>query len=88
MRYRRNDGLDATVIDSDLFLVEPASEEVFYLDSLGHGLWRLLAEPQELEDILVVFRAAFPDTPVQRLRTDLLAALDNLMARGLVAAVA
>ena len=88
MRYQRNDNLDATVIDNDLFLVEPVSEEVLYLDALAHGLWRLLAEPCDFNAILAIFSQAFPDTPIEAMRADLVAALDDLMARGLVSVTA
>jgi coenzyme PQQ synthesis protein D (PqqD) len=87
MRYRRNDAFDATVVDNDLFLIEPASEDIFYLDALAHGLWRLLGEPQDLDTILGVFGGAFPEASEARLRQDLMVALDGLLTRGLVVAL-
>jgi coenzyme PQQ synthesis protein D (PqqD) len=87
MRYRRNDAFDATVVDNDLFLIEPASEDIFYLDALAHGLWRLLGEPQDLDTILGVFGEAFPEASEARLRQDLMVALDGLLTRGLVVAL-
>jgi hypothetical protein len=76
-----------TRVDDDLFLVEPASGEAFYLDSTGAALWRLLIEPQTLADIEAVFSAAFPDAPRERLAEDLRAILAEMVARGLAESV-
>ncbi len=48
MRYGQRPGVSATEIDGDVFLVEPGTEEVFYLNAVAGGLWRALAEPMDL----------------------------------------
>jgi len=87
MRYQRNESFEPTAVEDDLFLIEPASETVIYLDAVGHGLWRLLAEPCDVEGILAIFSAAFPEAAPSRLRADIMFALDALMTRGLVRAL-
>ena len=85
-RYRRNPGVGETRIENDVFLVEPGTDEVFYLDATGAALWRLLSEPRTPDEIEAVFAAAFPDVPRDRLGRDLAALLADLAARNLVVA--
>jgi PqqD family protein of HPr-rel-A system len=87
MRYARRKGVSETAIGEELFLVDPASGELFHLDRGARGLWTLLAEPSRLESILATFRDAFPDEAGDRLERDLRQALAQLMARGLVVTV-
>jgi hypothetical protein len=84
VRYKRNPAVSETELDGEIFLVEPDSEEVFYLDAMGAGLWRLIAVPQSLQEIVVVYRAAFPDADSQTVENDLRAALQTMLDRGLV----
>ena len=86
-RYKRNPAVSETELDGEIFLVEPESEEVFYLDEIGAGLWRLIAAPQSLEETVVVYQAAFPDADRQTVEYDLRAALQTLLDRGLVVVV-
>lgn len=88
MRYLRNPAVTETAVDEDIFLVEPGSQEVFYLDAVTAALWRCLAEPQTEDEIAAVFRAAFPDTDAAMIARDLKTALAEMRTRGLVVAVA
>jgi len=83
-RYRRNEAANETEIDGEIFLVEPGSEEVYHLDRTGSALWRLLARPRRLAEILDVFHDAFPDVAADELERDLRRALETLSERGLV----
>ena len=87
VRYKRQPAVSETELDGEFFLVEPDSEEVFHLDTMGAGLWRLIAAPQSLEDSIVVYQAAFPDADRQTVENDLRTALQTLLDRGLVVAV-
>ena len=87
VRYERNPAVSATELDGEIFLVEPESEEVFYLDAMGAALWRLIAVPQSLEEAIAVYQAAFPGTDRQTLEIDLRAALQSLADRGLAVVV-
>lgn len=83
-RYQRADGVGETLIDAEVFLVKPGSEDVFYLDATGAALWRLLAEPLTAAEAVTVFAAAFPDVPRDRLERDVAALLADFSARKLV----
>lgn len=86
-RYQRDPQVSETEIDGEIFLVEPETEEVFYLDSMGSGLWRLIAEPKTLQEAAAVYAAAFPDTDRATIEDDLGAVLRDLLDRGLVVTV-
>jgi hypothetical protein len=75
-----------TSVDGETFLVDPADEEIFYLDQITTGLWRSLAEPRTRAEILALFVVAFPKETPGRLDADLKAALADLVARGLALA--
>jgi len=86
IRYRRNPAVSETTIDGETFLVDPADEEIFYLDRVTTGLWRALSRPQTKAEIAALFQAAFPDVAARKIDADLDAALADLAARGLVLA--
>ena len=65
-----------TEIDGEFFLVEPDSGEIFYLDPITSGVWRLVETPCSGAEIAETLAAAFPDTPGDRLRDD----VDRLLA--------
>jgi hypothetical protein len=83
-RYRRNAAVSETTLGEETFLVDAQGREVYYLDPVTSGLWRLLAEPQTLESCRVVFEAAFPEAPAERIAQDLARVLAELEASGLV----
>ena len=86
-RFARREQIDITQVDNEIFLLEPGSDEIYYLDEVTSGVWRLLAEPVGIEEIVAVFSAAFPDAGRERIQADLTAALQDLVARGLVTEV-
>lgn len=85
-QYRRNPGFSETAVDGEAFLVDPDNDEIYYLDQITTGLWQVLSEPKTRSEILILFSAAFPDVDVDRLDADLIAALADMVARGLVIA--
>ena len=86
-RYLRNPAIGATVIDEEIFLVEPDTQEVYYLDAVSSALWRLLAEPRSEAELSALFAAAFPDTPRETIGQDIARATADLVARGLAVVV-
>lgn len=85
-RYLQNPAVSETELDGEIFLVEPDSGEVFYLDAISAGLWRLIAAPHTLEETIAVYRAAFPDADGRTVENDLRAALQTMLDRRLVVA--
>lgn len=48
--YVRNPAVTETTLDNDVFLVEPGSGEVFYLNAVTSGLWTFFATPSREVD--------------------------------------
>ena len=85
-KFKRNAAVSATEIDDGIFLVEPETQDIFFLDAVSSGLWRLLAEPQSLDEMQSVVREAFPEQTAGALDADVAAALQELIDRKLVLA--
>lgn len=87
MRYVQRPGVSATEIDGDVFLVEPDTEEVFYLNSVAGGLWRALDEPMGLDALKALMCSAFPERAGVELEADVSATIEDLVGRRLVISV-
>lgn len=86
-RWQRNPATSETTVEDETFLVEPESQEVFYLDRVSSGLWRVLAEPYDEAGLVALFVTAFPDTPRPTIARDIAAALAEMKRRHLVVSV-
>jgi hypothetical protein len=78
-KFKRNAAVTATEIDDGIFLVEPETQDIFFLDAMSSGLWRLLSEPQSLAQMQGMVREAFPDQPAQAVDADVAAALADMV---------
>ncbi|MEO8558941.1 MAG: PqqD family protein [Rhodospirillales bacterium] len=87
MRYTRQAGVSETEIDDGVFLVEPKSQEIYFLDAISRGLWRLLGEASSLADLQGVVRQAFPDQAPAEIDRDVAAVIVEMSERGLVVSV-
>ena len=87
MRYSQRPGVSVTEIDGDVFLVEPDSEEVFYLNAVAGGVWRALREPMGLDELQSLMRSAFPEQAPVELGADVKATIDELIRRRLAISV-
>lgn len=88
MRFQRKAGISETQVDDGMFLIEPQSQEIFYLDSISGGLWRELAEPRSSEELHFLLGVAFPDIAAERIAIDVAAVMADLIAKRLVIEVA
>ena len=88
MQFQRKPGISETQVDDGVFLVEPQSQEIFYLDAISGGLWRELAEPRSSEQLLGLLGVAFPEIAAERIAADIAAVLADLIAKRLVIEVA
>ena len=86
-RYQCNPAVSETEIDDEIFLVEPESEEIYYLEPVTSGLWRLLAEPKTLAEAQAVLRDAFPDQDAATVERDVAAAFEDMSVRKLIVTV-
>lgn len=86
-RYRRIGNINQTVVDGEIFVILPGGAEMFHLDQMAAGLWRVLEGPTSREELVALFQAAFPDTDQETIEKDIAAALERMLANGLVHAV-
>jgi|GEM_PF-612046 len=82
--YWRNPAVSATAVEADLFLVEPEGQDVYYLDAVTSGIWRLLETPLPRDAILRIYSEAFPEVAAEEIARDVAAAFEDMVARGLV----
>lgn len=87
MRYQRNSAVSETEVEGDFFLVEPVSGEIYYLDAITSGIWRMLDVPRDRSEILDVLERAFPETPASRIVRDLDRALAKMLRSKLIFSV-
>ena len=59
VRYKRNHAVSETELNGEIFLVELETEELYYLDAMSAGLWRLIAAPQSLGETVEVIPRRF-----------------------------
>jgi hypothetical protein len=84
MRYRRNEQVTVTTVDDGSFLVEPETQDIFYLDALSAGVWSALEQTMTLADLQSLVAEAFPQTPRTTIEADIAALLADMAQRKLV----
>ena len=82
--FRRNPAIAEKAVDGELFLVDGGGEEIFHLNAVGAGLWRLLADPTGPGEASDILQQAFPTVEEARIAADVGRLLGKLVARGLV----
>lgn len=60
------------------------AETLYILDDVGACVWRRLAEPGTLDDLVAAVEEAYDVPPATDVRADLRALLDDLVGQGLV----
>lgn len=86
--YRRTPGIDERRVGSGLFLAHPGTGSVFRANPSFAALWTALAEPLTGEELLRLFRTAFPRVGARRMREEVQTMLNDLVEAGLVERVA
>ena len=86
MRYRRNESVTVTTVDDGSFLVEPETQEIFYLDALAAGVWTALAATMTPAELQRQVAEAFPQTPRETIEADLATLLADMVERKLLEA--
>jgi Coenzyme PQQ synthesis protein D (PqqD) len=81
---QRNPEVTVTTMQDGTFVVDPATQAIFYLDTLAGGVWTALAEPMSAADLEALLLEAFPDLPRETIGTDLAALLRTMTERGLL----
>lgn len=83
-RYRRVAAVIERRVGASLFLANPGRGTVYRVNATVAALWNLLAEPATHEDAVATFRQAFPRTAPDRIESDVLTMLNDLLEEGLV----
>jgi len=86
MRYRRAPDISVTAVDDGSFLVEPETQDIFWLDALAAGVWNALEEPASVTELRDLLAEAFPGTEPGRIAADLETLLAELSQRRLIEA--
>ena len=82
--YAQNPNIAERSIDDTVFLVDPDTDIVFYLDSLGTGIWHLLKEPVSMADAIRIVQRAFPEMLPERIAGDVSTLIVDMRRRNLL----
>lgn len=80
MRFLQNPDVSLQAVDGELFLAHEDGTSIHQLNTMGAGLWNLLAEPATPHDMIEILCGAFPDADPSVVEDDvvrLLAALSK-----------
>lgn len=83
-RWARNPGLSITEVDGEIFLIDQAGNEIYYLDVIGSGVWRAMSSPVSTEDLIDLLGNAFPEVPAVQLQTEIPSLLEDMLREGVV----
>ncbi len=81
---RRAPGIGARAVGTDMFLSDPSGEEVYHLNLVGAGLWRLLDGTCSLDEAKSVLCEAFPDVSQTGIGEDVDRLVFELLGQGLL----
>jgi hypothetical protein len=83
--FSRAPGVLSEVIDGRAALVSADGGEVITLNPVGTLVWTALEQAQDVEALVTVVRAQFPNAPQATVRNDVGSFLDSLCAGGFAA---
>jgi len=83
--YTRNQTIVERRIDDTVFLVDPETDTVLYLNQLGTAIWNISAEPVSVEEATQTVRQAFPDVPPKKIAADVYEFFKQLIKKDFVA---
>lgn len=82
--YRRAGHVTARRVGEAAFLVDRRQNDIHHLNPLGVGLWNLLDQPFDEDELVEIFHGAFPDTPRKTIAADLQALIGRFLEAGLI----
>jgi hypothetical protein len=83
-QLRRAPGIGERIVGADMFLSDPSGEDLYHLNLVGAGLWRLLDGACSLEEAKSVLCKAFPDIAAARISEDVDRWVIELLEQGLL----
>ena len=84
LRFSRNPDVVQREVDDTVFLVNPVDDTIFYLNALSTGLWHLLATPVTCPEAIYIVKEAFPNTPPEKIASDVAQLFKELEKNGLI----
>ena len=82
--YLRNPIIVERSIDNTIFLVNPETDAIFYLNQVGTAIWQLLTEPINISEAVAIVQQAFPDVQPKNIAEDVSKLIDEMSDRNLV----
>ena len=82
--FAQNPNIAERSIDDTVFLVDPDTDIVFYLDPLGTGIWHLLKEPVSMTDAIRIVQRAFPEMLPEKIAGDVSTLITDMSRKNLV----
>jgi len=82
--YRRNPTIEESPLQGDLMLFDPVKSQFFVLNPTMAYLWRSCDGQQSFDRIVEAVPEAFAKTDGRKIVIEMRAALDELVAHGLV----
>ena len=82
--YVRNPKIAQRRVDDSVFLIDPDTDRVFYLDAMSSGIWKLLGKPISMNDAVNIVQQAFPDTSPGKIARDVSKLMNTMHRRHLV----
>jgi hypothetical protein len=80
VKFVQNPGIRLRSVDGEMFLADAADAGIHHLNTVGVGIWNLLAEPTDRTEATEVLMAAFPDVAGDVIAADV-AALFAVLAQ-------
>ena len=81
--YLRNPIIVERIFDEAIFLVNPETNDIFYLNRVGMAIWQLLKEPINIVQVVATVQQAFPDVKPKKIAEDVSYLINEMSARNL-----
>lgn len=83
-KYIRSQDVIERDHETDCFVASTRGARIHHMDLLARAIWKMLQDPINLDDILEIFKSAFPNKPANELRHDIHNALEVFASEGLL----
>jgi len=83
--YAKNHKIVERRMDDTVFLVNPETDTVLYLNQLGTAMWNVWTEPVSIEEATQTVQQAFPDVPPKEIARDVYELFKQLSKKDFVA---
>lgn len=82
--YLQNSNIDERSIDDTVFLVDPKTDKIFYLNPISTGIWQLLRKPTSVFDATTIVQQAFPEISPKKIAKEVSRFINQMSKRNLV----